>query len=202
MVCPSLLPFSTFTSYVVCCCTCTRIHRETRLKARANGAVSRGGTGRPRERAGDAGMRRRVRARAERRSEQERSSLRRRSASLCRAPAAKSATLDDNVWLFLLVLFVCFFPTIILLVRKASSARASEQGVFLRGGVGGEPGDDGSERAMPKCDDGFERERSEAPSKSGARCAAVQLPFIELVPPRARRCTTTCFFFYSLYLFL
>ena len=28
------------------------------------------------------------------------------------------------------------------------------------------------------------------PRASGARCAAPQLPFIELVPPRARRCTT------------
>ena len=64
-----------------------------------------------------------------------------------------------------------------------------------RGGVGGERGDDGSERAMPGCDDGLERKRSEGPSKRGARCAAIQLPFIELVPPRARRCTTMWFFY-------
>ena len=61
------------------------------------------------------------------------------------------------------------------------------EGASERGGVGGEPGDDGSERAMPGCDDALERERNDGPSKRRARCAAVQLPFIELVPPRARR---------------
>ena len=54
---------------------------------------------------------------------------------------------------------------------------------------------------MPGCDDGLERERSEGPSKSGARCATVQIPSIELVPPRARRCTTMNVVFYSLCLF-
>ena len=57
----------------------------------------RGGTGRRRERAGDAGMRPRTRARSERGSEQERSSLRRGSAPFYGARAAKNATLHDNV---------------------------------------------------------------------------------------------------------
>ena len=75
-------------------------------------------------------------------------------------------------------------------------------GASERGGVGGKPGDDGSERAMPGCDDGLKRERSDGPSKSGARCAAVQLPYIELVPPRARRCTTTWFFYSYCFFFV
>ena len=72
-----------------------------------------------------------------------------------------------------------------------------------RGGVGGEPGDDGRERPLPGCDDGLERERSDGPSKSGARFASVQVPVIELMPLRARRCTRTCdsFCTYSLFVF-
>ena len=41
----------------------------------------------------------------------------------------------------------------------------SERTGRFGGGVGGKPGDDGSERAVPGCDDELERERS----KSGAR---------------------------------
>ena len=55
---------------------------------------------------------------------------------------------------------------------------------------------------MPGCDDGLERERIDGPSKSRARCAAVQLPFIELVPPRARRWNTICVFFVFLFFLL
>ena len=66
----------------------------------------RGGTGQRGQRAGDAGMRRRTRARAEQRSEQERSSLRRSSAPFYRARAAKSATVHDK-WLFYSYCFFC-----------------------------------------------------------------------------------------------
>ena len=85
-------------------------------------------TGRRRQRAGDAGMRRRTRAKAERRSEQERSSLRRSSAPFIKLvpPRARRCTTNS----FLLVLFFGFLFLLVLIVRRASSARASERGNF------------------------------------------------------------------------
>ena len=62
----------------------------------------------------------------------------------------------------------------------------SERTGRFGGGVGGEPGDDGSERAVPGCDDELERERSEVRARA-------ELIAPQFVPPRARRCTTMWF---------
>ena len=115
-------------------------------------------------------MRRRARARAERRSEQERSSLRRSSAPLYQARAAESATLHDNVWFFL-HLNIYFFHTVVLLVRRASSARASEQCDL--GAVSG--GNGATTGASGRC-----RDATTDSSESGARVRASA----ELVAPQ------------------
>ena len=101
----SILHFFSF--YVVhCCCTCTRVHGETRLKARANGAVSggnratTGANGRCRDATtGSSESGATVRARAELVAPQFSSPL----SSSCRQE------LNDKVCFFLLVLFFfCF----------------------------------------------------------------------------------------------
>ena len=163
-VCVSILGNSPFFSFYVVNCrrTCNRIHRETRLRARTNGALT-GGTRRRRERAGDAGMRRRTRARAELVSPQYSSLL----SSSCRQErdAARHCCFSTRTVFFSVL-------TIILLVRRASSARASEQGDF--GAVSG--GNWATTGASGRCRDATtDSSESGATVRARAELAAPQL---------------------------